>query len=125
MFDARLLDQLIWNLLDNAVKFSAEGGTVTIAIREDEGRLVLEIADAGPGIPEDAIGRIFDRFARADDAHGAEGTGLGLSIVRAVAEAHGGTVTAENRTSGGALFRVRLPLRPSMPSSGLAETPRA
>lgn len=112
MFDSRLLDQLIWNLLDNAVKFSAEGGSVAIAVRAEGGRLVLEVADDGPGIPDEAIGMIFDRFSRADDAHGAEGTGLGLSIVQAVAEAHGGQVTAENRPSGGALFRVRLPLRP-------------
>jgi signal transduction histidine kinase len=118
MFDARLLDQLIWNLLDNAVKFSAEGGRIEVSFGAADGRLLLAVADAGPGIPDEAIGRIFNRFSRADDAHAAEGTGLGLSIVRAVADAHGGQVTAENRSTGGARFRVWLPLQLPSRSSG-------
>jgi len=111
-FDTKLLNQLIWNLLDNAVKFSREGGRIEASVGTVDDRLVLEVADEGPGIPDQAMERIFDRFSRADDVHGAEGTGLGLSIVRAVAEAHGGGATAANRPTGGAVFRVWLPLRP-------------
>jgi two-component system, OmpR family, sensor kinase len=111
--DPTLLDQLLWNLLDNALKFSPPGGTVAVAFRRHGGRLRISVRDDGPGIAEADLERIFERFYRADPARtastGPGGTGLGLSIVRAIADVHGGTVTAANRREGGALFEVSLP----------------
>ncbi len=109
LYDAKLVDQLVWNLLDNAVKFSTPGGAIEASIVPSGEEFVLTVADTGPGIPEEAIRHIFDRFSRVDDAHAAEGTGLGLSIVQAIAETHGGSVTATNGDTGGARFQVRLP----------------
>jgi two-component system OmpR family sensor kinase len=109
LFDVKLIDQLVWNFLDNAVKFSESGGTIEASVTASESGFVLTVVDDGPGIREDAIHRIFDRFSSADVAHAAAGTGLGLSIVRAIAEAHGGAVAASNREGGGARFEVRLP----------------
>lgn len=109
LYDAKLVDQLVWNLLDNAVKFSTPGGAIEASIVSSGEEFVLTVADTGPGIPEEAIRHIFDRFSRVDDAHAAEGTGLGLSIVQAIAETHGGSVTATNGDTGGARFQVRLP----------------
>ncbi len=109
LYDAKLVDQLVWNLLDNAVKFSTPGGAIEASIVPSGEEFVLTVADTGPGIPEEALRHIFDRFSRVDDAHAAEGTGLGLSIVQAIAETHGGSVTAANGDTGGARFQVRLP----------------
>jgi two-component system OmpR family sensor kinase len=109
LYDLTLLDQLIWNLLDNAVKYCSAGDMVHVSVATSSSDLILEIADTGPGIPEKALDHIFERFSRVDEAHSTEGTGLGLSIVCAIAQAHGGDVTASNRESGGAVFRVTLP----------------
>ncbi len=107
--DEALLERLTWNLLDNALKFTPEGGRVDVTVRSLNGDAVIEVADTGPGIPEADRERVFDRFYRADGIPGPEGFGLGLAIVRAIALAHGGEASAENRVEGGARFRVRLP----------------
>ena len=109
LYDLKLVDQLTWNLLDNAVKYSDTGGMIEVSVTSSGPDIRLEVADTGPGIPEIAIDHIFERFSRVDEAHSAEGTGLGLSIVRAITHAHGGRVTVSNRESGGAVFRVSLP----------------
>jgi two-component system OmpR family sensor kinase len=114
VYDAKLMDQLIWNLLDNAVKFSAEGGRIEVSATPSGQQLVLKVADSGPGISAEQIDRVFERFSRTDEAHSAEGTGLGLSIVRAVAEVHGGEVRASNREAGGTVLQVSLPLQPDL-----------
>ena len=101
------LDRAIANLLDNAAKWSPAGGTVEVRLANGE----LSVRDHGPGIDAEDLPHVFDRFYRAQAARSMPGSGLGLSIVRQVVEAHGGTVTAENAESGGALFRVRLPAR--------------
>jgi two-component system phosphate regulon sensor histidine kinase PhoR len=104
------LEQLLFNLLDNALKYTEEGGvTVRLWCADDEALLVVE--DTGPGIPEAALKRIFERFYRVDAARSREipGTGLGLSIVRHIVELHGGSVEARNRPGGGSAFTVRLP----------------
>ncbi len=115
--DERWLRQLVFNLLDNAVKFSApakagERPSVSIEVAEDDGAGLLRVADTGPGIPEQALLRIFERFYRADDARSyqGEGVGLGLSIAAWVVEAHGGRIWAANRPDGGSLFTVSLPV---------------
>jgi two-component system OmpR family sensor kinase len=107
-----LLVLVVANLLDNAVKFSPEGGEVTAAARRDGLQAVLSVSDAGPGVaPADAT-RIFDRFYRGRSAGSpdAPGVGLGLAIVKTVVEAHRGSVAVESADGRGAVFTVRLPL---------------
>jgi two-component system, OmpR family, sensor kinase len=111
--DPALIDQLLWNLLDNAVKFTPGPGRVTVSMDAAGDDARITVRDTGPGIPGDDVARIFERFYRADTARssadGAWGTGLGLSIVRAIAEVHGGRVEAGNAPGGGAIFTVHLP----------------
>jgi len=110
LVDPQLMERMAWNLIENAIKFTSPGGSIHVAVFVDADDLVLEVADTGPGLREDALPTLFERFSQGDASHSSvEGTGLGLSIVRAIAEAHGGRASAENRPSGGALFRVRLP----------------
>jgi two-component system, OmpR family, sensor kinase len=115
VFDPGLLDQLLWNLLDNAVKFTPTGGAVEIGINGRPEAVEIRIADTGPGLPPHDLERIFERFYRTDPSrtpHTEEsGTGLGLSIVRAIAEVHDGTAEARNRAAGGAELTVMLPRR--------------
>jgi two-component system, OmpR family, sensor kinase len=113
--DPPLLDQLLWNLLDNALKFTPAGGRVEVGVRRQEGRVVLTVRDTGPGFPATDFDRVFERFYRADPArtasNGPGGTGLGLAIVRAIAEVHGGEARAANHPAGGAVVDVLLPQR--------------
>ncbi len=117
--DPGLMEQLLWNLVDNAVKFTPEGGRVRVSIEGDGGGLAdhggdltIRVADTGPGLPPGEGDRIFERFYRADASrtHGGEtgGTGLGLAIVRAIVDVHGGSVEARNREAGGAEVTVRV-----------------
>jgi two-component system sensor histidine kinase ChvG len=108
--DSRLA-QVLNNLIDNAVSFSPEGGTVSVAIRTDEDRIVATVSDEGPGIRGD-ISRIFQRFYtdRPDGEHFGDHSGLGLAISKQIIDAHRGTITAENRSDrSGAVFTVVLP----------------
>jgi signal transduction histidine kinase len=104
---------VIWNLLDNAIKFTSPGGRVEVEVSRDPQRATLEMRDTGPGIPEERLGRVFERFYRVDGARtrgtGEGGTGLGLAIVKAIVELHEGSVEARNRPTGGAAFRVSFP----------------
>jgi two-component system sensor histidine kinase MprB len=99
------LDRAVGNLLDNAAKWTGEGSPVEVALRGGE----LTVRDHGPGFSEEDLPHVFDRFYRAKAARSMRGSGLGLAIVRQVAEAHGGTVVAENAEGGGARLRLRLP----------------
>ena len=114
--DPDLMDRVIWNLLDNAIKFTPRGGQVSVEVRREEDGVTLEVADTGPGIPDEQLTRIWERFFRADEsrthADGSAGTGLGLAIVQAIVRLHGGEASAENQPEGGALFRIRLPAHP-------------
>jgi len=106
-----LLEQVLFNLLDNAAKYTAPGTLITISVRGDDGRITLQVADDGPGLPDDAPERVFDKFYRvhAGDKRRA-GTGLGLAICRGFVEAMGGTITAANRPNrNGAVFTIVLP----------------
>jgi two-component system sensor histidine kinase KdpD len=107
-----LLTQVVVNLLDNACKFTADAETTTIelAARLSDNWLHLEVADRGPGVPEEDITRIFDKFYRVPVPEGVSGTGLGLSICRGIVEAHGGMISAHNREGGGLAVTVSLPL---------------
>ena len=103
--------QVIYNLTDNAVKYSGSHGSVRVELRRDGNDVVLSVADNGPGIPEEDLPRVFERFYRVDKARSraAGGTGLGLSIVQDTVTKRGGTVSAANRPEGGAVFTVRWP----------------
>jgi len=109
--DYLLLEQALFNLLDNAAKYAPPGSRVLIRARRDGGSVLVEIVDEGPGIPPQDLERIFDKFYRvhAEDRQRA-GTGLGLAICRGFVEALGGTMSAGNRRDGsGAIFAIRLP----------------
>lgn len=104
-------------LLDNAVRYTPEGGNVTVGVREDGERVALEVSDTGVGIPEDQLPLIFERFHRADPSRSDDGAGLGLSIARQIAESHGGQIRAESTPGEGSTFTFLLPKgsRPSTP----------
>ncbi len=108
------LSQVAENLIDNAVSFSPPGGRVEVALGRDGREAVMTVEDSGPGVPEEHLDRVFDRFFSyrpAETAGGRNGhTGLGLAIVKAVVEGCGGSIAAANRPGGGAAFTVRLPL---------------
>ncbi len=112
--DATRLRQVIDNLLANVRAHTPRGTQTRIMISESEGQVVVEVADSGPGLPDDQAARVFDRFYRGDSSRSREsgGSGLGLAIVRAIVSKHGGTVEASNVPAGGAVFTVRLPSSP-------------
>jgi signal transduction histidine kinase/ActR/RegA family two-component response regulator len=121
--DAGRLQQIIWNLLANAIKFTAAGGRVDVFIQRSEDQMEVKIVDTGQGISPDFLPQVFERFRQADDA-GAQrhtGLGLGLAIVRQLVELHGGTVHAASQGVGrGATFTVRLPIATSGARAGEA-----
>lgn len=110
--DRGRLRQLLLNLVDNAIKYTPEGGTVTLAVRRQNGSALLEVQDTGIGIPPGEIDKIFDRFYRVDKARSREqgGTGLGLSIAKWIAELHRGTISVTSEVNKGSTFTVTLPL---------------
>ncbi len=115
--DPDLLGRLVWNLVENGVKFTSDGGSVEVVVgRLGDGGPVLEVRDTGPGLDEDDLERIFQPFARGDLARGRSpdtpGTGLGLTMARAIAELHGAELHVSNRSGEpGAVARVRFPDR--------------
>src|SRR5215211_2050750 len=111
--DADRLQQVVWNLLSNASKFTPVGGTVGVRIDQDETYVQIQVRDTGPGIAPEFLPHVFERFRQADGSttrtYG--GLGLGLAIVRHLVELHGGMIGAQNVPSGsGAIFTVKLPL---------------
>jgi K+-sensing histidine kinase KdpD len=125
--DPLLVEQVFVNLLENAVKHTPAGTPVEISARASHGRIGVEVADRGPGLPRGTETAVFEKFFRGPDAS-SPGAGLGLAICRGIVAAHGGTLTAENREGGGALFRIVLPQpehAPSVPSEGDAEPARS
>lgn len=109
--DIERLQQVLWNLLANAVKFTPAGGVIDVYLEKHDSMAEIRIEDSGPGIPEQFLPHIFERFSQADGSitrkHG--GLGLGLAIVRHLLELHGGTVSASNGPNGGAVLSVQLP----------------
>lgn len=111
--DADRLQQVVWNVLSNAAKFTPNGGKVEISVSQTAGHVQLQVEDSGPGIDPTFLPHVFERFRQADGSttrtHG--GLGLGLAIVRHLIELHGGTIAVENREDqSGAIFTIRLPL---------------
>lgn len=118
--DERRLEQVVQNLVANAVRHTPRGGRIALRATPAREEVVLIVEDSGPGIPAEHLPHVFDRFYRVDSARDARsgGSGLGLSIVRAVVEQHGGRVSASNGAMGGACFELRLPAaRGSAPGS--------
>jgi len=113
--DENRVQEVIYNLLDNAVKYSQPGGTVFLRAEIEGDRVRISVADQGVGIPEADLPRIFERFYRADKARSRElgGTGLGLSIVKHIVQLHGGTVEAASEPGKGTTISVLLPVSPS------------
>jgi two-component system, OmpR family, sensor histidine kinase KdpD len=105
--------EALGSLLDNALRYSPPDSPVELRASRDEGAVVLEVLDRGPGLPVGEEERVFERFYRAPGLHESArpGMGLGLSIARGLVEAHGGQLTARPRDGGGAVFEIRLPLR--------------
>ena len=116
------LHRLALNLIENALAHTPPGTEVEVALVRDGDFAVLTVSDAGPGIPPELRGRIFDRFVRGSGESAGGGSGLGLAIVRAVAERHGGTVRVDESGTGGARFTVRLPAPPAAGPGGQTST---
>ncbi len=108
----QLLQQVWINLLDNAVKFSPDGGTVEVSVTQEGERTTVRVSDRGPGMTEEVRAHVFDKFYQGDASHTTKGNGLGLSIVKRIVELHGGTVEARSREGGGTLFVVTFRLSP-------------
>jgi two-component system OmpR family sensor kinase len=110
-FDRDRVRQVASILLDNAVRYTPEGGNVAVRLQEDDGMARLEVVDTGVGIPEDRLPLIFERFYRADPSRADGGAGLGLSIARQIAASHGGEIQAKSTPDNGSTFTLILPKR--------------
>jgi two-component system OmpR family sensor kinase len=108
--DPDLLFLAVHNLLENAVKFTRPGDRVEMRAFEDGNTLVIEVADTGPGIPDDELPYVWEELYRGQGARGVPGSGLGLALVRAVIERHGGRVSLRSRIGQGSVFTLRLPV---------------
>jgi two-component system sensor histidine kinase KdpD len=108
--DMVLMTQVLVNLLDNGLKYSPADSPMEIVARIEPDHLVLEILDRGPGVPEQELERMFEKFYRLPVPEGVSGTGLGLSICKGIVEAHGGSIKAENRAGGGLCVACHVPL---------------
>ena len=113
--DRQNLSQLIDNLLDNAIKYTPEGGRISVTLQTKNGELILSVSDTGIGISEQYQQRIFERFYRVDKARSKSlgGTGLGLSIVKNIAEKHDGSISIQSQPGRGSTFTYRMPLKQS------------
>jgi two-component system sensor histidine kinase VicK len=110
--DARAIERVLRNLLGNAVKYSPEGGTITVHGHREETHLLISVRDEGIGIPAEELDKVFERFYRIDRKETAEvgGVGLGLAVCRSVVESHGGHIWAESTPQEGSTFFFTLPL---------------
>jgi two-component system phosphate regulon sensor histidine kinase PhoR len=112
--DQARLKQVVVNLLDNAIKYTPDGGRIRLKIGREEGSAVLDVVDDGIGIPPEALPHVFKRFFRVDGSRsrerGAGGAGLGLAIVKSICDAHGARLEVSSTPGQGSRFRVRQPL---------------
>jgi signal transduction histidine kinase len=116
--DQARMRQVFGNLLDNALKYTPEKGTVTIGVRQEPESAIVTFRDSGIGIPSEEQDKIWGRLYRGDKSRSQRGLGLGLSVVKAVVEAHGGTVRVDSKPDEGSEFRLELPTRTLLPEGG-------
>jgi signal transduction histidine kinase len=109
------LEQVAANLLDNAVKYTGSGGRVTVSVEREGRQAIMLVRDTGTGISPSEQPRIWERLYRGDESRTERGLGLGLSLVRAVVQAHGGTVSVKSEVGSGSVFTVSLPLEEGAP----------
>ncbi|HSB70569.1 MAG TPA: sensor histidine kinase KdpD [Candidatus Methylomirabilis sp.] len=115
--DDVLVEQVLINLLENAIKYTPSGSEIELTARMDAGMVTVGVADRGSGIPPGDEGRVFEKFYRGRSG-ASRGAGLGLAICRGIVEAHGGRIWAENRRAGGAIFQFTIPLKGRPPDMG-------
>ena len=120
--DDLLVEQVLINLLENAVKYAPASTPIDVSARTSGDALVVEVADRGPGLPQADLERVFEKFYRAANSTGRSGAGLGLAICRGMIELQGGRIVAENRPGGGAIFRFTLPLASTQPALPVSES---
>ena len=110
--DQGQLEQVLLNLLDNAIKYTPDGGDIAIRARQEAKQVVIDVSDTGIGIPSKDLKRIFERFYRVDEGRSREqgGTGLGLAIVKHIVQLHGGEITVTSEAGKGSTFTVSLPI---------------
>jgi two-component system sensor histidine kinase KdpD len=113
--DSVLIEQVLMNLLDNAIKYTPPGSPLTLAAWATPGAVTVEVADRGPGVPPGDEQRIFEKFYRAQRSEERSGVGLGLAICRGIVETHGGRIWADNQPGGGVVFRFTLPIQGTPP----------
>jgi signal transduction histidine kinase len=116
--DAGRILQLLSNLVANAVKFTQAGGTVTVSAASVGDDVVLSVTDTGPGISEEHLSHVFERYWHARRTTGARGSGLGLAIAKGIADAHGGRLSVESAVGRGSTFSVTLPAVRGAQSAG-------
>ena len=115
--DEKRLRQAIYNLITNAVQYTPEGGTITVSARRNDDYLAIVVADTGAGIPEEEVGRIFNKFERSDQSSRESGAGLGLALVKSLIELHGGELHVESQVDKGATIECRLPFSAKQPAN--------
>jgi signal transduction histidine kinase len=113
--DRLLLRQALTNVVDNAIKYTPDGGRIDIRVSALPTAVIIDVSDTGPGIAPSGAARIFDRFYRASPSAAAGGAGLGLSIAKWAVEVSGGELTLENAPGAGSTFRITLPAPGAMP----------
>lgn len=124
-FDARWTPEALYNLVDNAVKYTPPGGSVTLSARLTDSFCRVDVADTGPGIPESEQAAIFGRFARGSAARSAEGLGIGLYLARQIAAGQGGYIRVSSAPGQGSVFSLYLPRRGGEPSAAGSDAPAA
>lgn len=120
--DARHIDRAVYNLVQNAIKFTPQAGSVTVSARLVDDSLEVTVRDTGVGIASSDLPRVFERFYKVDQSRASGGTGLGLALVKHAVEAHGGHVSAESRIGEGSTFRIVIPVRDGQEPTSSATT---
>ena len=121
--DIRMIQRMLSNLLDNAIKYTSSGGSVNVSVSENDRQLILSIKDTGWGISSSDLPRIFERFYRCDQSRSQPGIGLGLSLARAIARAHRGDITVTSTVNQGSTFTVTLPKSPAFRHKAYGASP--
>jgi adenylate cyclase len=117
--DEDQMQRALWNLVSNAIKFTPNGGSVSVVSETREKHVILQVKDTGTGIPQEELSSLFSEFRRLEGAVNTEGTGLGLFIVKTIVEVHGGTVTVQSTLGTGTTFTILLPRQTRKPELAL------